>query len=215
MQASTFILFFIFFIWVQTVQKKQKKKKYILSERKRWWLEIFSLYNCSYCWPNVEAACDKHYDDHIKKIALKTATEHNNIIIAILCGWNYWYYKPNRAGVRFGVIGASSFLPGVQILIDLIENDEKTFLLQDVDLNRKVVYVTVNVPCIRSCAICSARKGQFVSVGTCGTRVWCSWQGHVSSLITAALLLTHIHQAVTLQLHTLTPPSVHFLMLNI
>lgn len=31
----------------------------------------------------------------------------------------------------------------MQILIDLFENDKKTFLLQDVNLNRKVVYVTV------------------------------------------------------------------------
>ncbi len=134
----------------------------------------------------------------------------NKITFEILSGWScrYEHYKPNRAGVRFGVMGASSFLPGVQIFIALFGNNEKTCLFQDVDLNRKVVRVT-DVPRSRSCEFCSKvkweestelrveRKGQFVSVGTCGTRVWCSWQGDLSSLITA------VHSAPLL-----APPAI-------
>ncbi len=82
---------------------------------------------------------------YLNDIALTEATMANKITFEILSGWNcrYEHYKPNRAGVRFGVMGASSFLPGVQIFIALFGNNEKTGLFQDVDLNRKVVRVTV------------------------------------------------------------------------
>lgn len=35
---------------------------------------------------------------------------------------HHHYYKPNRAGVRLGVMGASSLRPGVQIFTDLFGN---------------------------------------------------------------------------------------------
>lgn len=36
-------------------------------------------------------------------------------------------YKPNRAGVRLGVMGASSFRPGVQIFTDLLRNKKDCY----------------------------------------------------------------------------------------